>query len=437
MGIVYTRPSSCSEDAKITLDNTIMVATKTLKNVITPRTAMGVAADDGLLALVYGQNDSGAVVPNIDILDRGGRYYTLTGNWRLMHPGVVLYDHRLIILGGVNSQGVADNMTVKYPLREAIVGELSESRQLMHKLQAPRYAPNVVVCDNKIITLGGVKSDMSPAYEVDSHTILNAGETNTDGYTTLERLDLGRSFAGCNTINNKGFIIAGGVDLANEVVYNSVEFYGFESNGNVSHMPLESLAVSQLSPLAVKLYSYGTSYVLIGLGKTLPTSQSAHVVPNIDVYVSAAGGNTGLSQIQTSRYETFTLPLNGNPTSAIGFSFGDCVLFIVGYGDGVTKNKGYLVRKNFRATYVETMEFNFSRDNMQGGVIGNDIAYIAGGTKNGQSTGDVEMIQVLRNMPIYSGMKYKLGSMTSEETASSLTLHPLNDGYKLSGYMKL
>ena len=47
------------------------------------------------------------------------------------------------------------------------------------------------------------------------------------------------------------------------------------------------------------------------------------------------------------------------------------------------------------------------------------------------------MIQLLRNVPIYPGMKYKVGSMASEETSNILTLHPLNDEIKLSGYMKL
>ena len=40
-------------------------------------------------------------------------------------------------------------------------------------------------------------------------------------------------------------------------------------------------------------------------------------------------------------------------------------------------------------------------------------------------------------MPIYPGMEYKFNGMSEAETSDILTLHPLIDGIKLLGYMKL
>lgn len=433
MGTVYIRPSSCSEDTKITLDNTLMVATRTMKNVIVPRTNMGVAADHGHIAFVYGSKYDVGIAPNIDIFDRLGRGWGITVDaGKVAYPMVILYDNMLEIFGGLLETGSPTNQVNRMSLRELVASQ-TKYNKAMHTLDQSRYGGSIAVCNNKIHVLGGITYNNTPSSKVDRYESTQEGTNVYTGYSTVARLDVARSFPACASINNRAFLITGGGDFVNNVAYNSVEVYAYETDGSLYRGTCEPLAVSQVKPLAVNLYHKGYAHILVGLGKTIQGT----IVPNIDVYMSTGVHSAASKQIQSSRYATFTLPLEGNPSSAIGLSFADCVLFIVGYNDGVTKNKGYLVRMNYSAYYITPIEFNFSRNDMYGGVVGNETGYIAGGTKNGQPTGDVEIIRILRDAPIYPGMKYKLGSMTSEETASSLTLHPLNDEYKLSGYMKL
>lgn len=432
MGIVYTRPSSCSEDAKITLDNTIMVATRTLSNAIVPRTNIGVAVDHGHIAFVYGNKFDTGIAPNIDIFDRLGRGWGATiDDCKVAYPIVILYDNMLEIFGGLLESGSPSRTANRMSLRELVASHTSYTA--MHTLGQARYGGSIAVCNNKIHILGGITYNNSPTSKVDRYESTQEGASVYTGYESVASLDVARSFSACASINNRAFLITGGGDFVNNVAYNSVEVYAYETDGSLYRGVCEPLAVSQVKPLAVNLYSKGCSYILVGLGQTMQGT----IVPNIDVYMSTGVHSSASKQIQSSRYATFTLPLEGNPSSVIGLSFGDCVLFIVGYNDGVTKNKGYLVRMNYAECFITPIEFNFSRNDMYGGVVGNETGYIAGGTKNRQPTGDVEIIRILRDAPIYSGMKYKLGSMTSEETASSFTLHPHNGEYKLSGYMKL
>ena len=437
MGTVYIRPSSCSEDAKITLDNTLMVATKTLKDVLSiPRFDMGVAADDNYISFTCGINESGRAVSNIDFLDRWGQHYT--ANWpdELTDVAAIMTNNRLIVAGGRYSDGQCSSMVKRWLLCNALFNNGVPTS--MKDLPSGRYGASIIKLGNDILVVGGILANGVACDGVFSYSTLNTKGTNQDnGYKYLFALNIPRGFLGVGRVTDGGILLSGGKDVANNTVTGEVNVIGENVSGVRNLGARNSLEVAQEQPISVEIYLNGFRYLLVGLGLTLPTSQGnlvspARVVPNIDIYASNYNDD---AQIQGGKYGTATLDFEGVPTSAVGFSFGDCALFVVGYNDGVTKNKGYLVRVNpWRVTPIE---FNFSRSYMQGGVIGKDTAYIGGGLKDGYPTKDIEMIKLIRNAPIYPGMKYKLGDMTSEETASSLTLHPLNGGFKLSGYMKL
>ena len=432
-----TRRSSTAKEQKTIFNNTPMVAVKTLQNALSlGRFDMAVASDDEYIAFLCGLDGYGRPVSNLDIFTRSGQHYVAYWPDELTDMAAVIDNHKLIGIGGRYSDGTASKMVKRWYLAHAI--QDSGTPVIMTDLPSGRYGASATHFADTIVVAGGILGNGEPCNGVFIYSYLNKKNTNNNaGYLYLFEISISRGFAAIGDITTRGVLLAGGKTVNSPAVYDRVDVIGKDVNSNYGTSNRGSLAVAQHSPTQATIYAQGRRYCLFGLGKTLPKTQGGLVVPetivpNIDVYVSSIDD---VNQIDVDKNSTFTLPLEGRPTSAVALSFGDCVLYVVGYSNGVTKSKGYLVQ--LEPLRITTMEFNFSRNYTQGGVIGNDVGFLTGGTKNGQVSTDVEMIQLLRNVPIYPGMKYKVGSMASEETSNILTLHPLNDEIKLSGYMKL
>lgn len=415
---------------KITFNNTPMVLTKTLSNVLSVgRYDMAVASDDEYIAFVCGRNSSGNTVKNIDFFNRGGKHWTANWPEAVAEMAAVITNHRLLGFGGVKSGTTYSKWATVWYLNNALLNSgtpasMADMSYYSRAISAIPFSGGVLVALGMVPTGGSV--DTVHFYSLRDNTQKVAVKTG-DG-----RCNMG--FLKCNY---KSALLAGGYKAPSGVpaVLNKVQLIVQGSDGSFSYSTMPNLAVAQYRPTQATIYDQGIKYCLFGLGLALPVTQGnivqpALVVPNIDVYRVDL---TSARDVETTKFTTFTLPLDSNPISAVALGFGDCVLYVVGYMNELTK--GYLVQLN--PLRITTMEFNFRSSEFQGGVIGNHVGFIAGGIKNGAFSTDVEMIQLLRNVPIYPGMKYKIGSMTSEETSNILTLHPLNDEVKLSGYMKL
>ena len=427
-----------AKEQKITFNDTPMVAVKTLSNVLSvPRYDAAVAFDKEYLALVCGLDAYGRPVSDIDFFNRSGKHWHASWPDELTNMSAIILGHRLIGIGGRYADGTCSAMVKRWALNLALKDEGIPVS--MHDISPGRDAATVIQLRDGALAVGGSLSN----YEVGGKTFFwitsNTKATSNDaGFINFSPLAHPRAYCAMCRVTDRGILVAGGIDEATKTLLSSTETMALNVKGEMVLGAREDLSAAQYKPATAEIYADdGTHCGLVGLGQTLPKMQGnlvipATIVPYIDIFYTSA---TDQLQIENSKFGTITLPLEGRPTSAVGLSFGDCALFVVGYNDGVTKCKGYLIQLS--PLRVNTMEFNFSRGYLQGGVIGNDVAYLACGNKNGQVSTDVEMIQLLRNVPIYPGMKYKVGSMASEETSNILTLHPLNDEIKLSGYMKL
>lgn len=417
---------------KITFNNTPMVATKTLSNIITARTQMGVCSNNEYFVAMGGQRKNGMLSNEVNIFDRGGKRWTNSWPIGLIDMAVTIDNHKLMAFGGMYGDNSCSTLAYKWPLGSLLRGDSDSGNcKRMQNLAVAKSAINIGKSHGQIELLGGATDNWGTNWQIESYNQFNDA-TTSQGHSVLSTsLPYNHVYAGCVNITECGIILSGGVDVNNQVLTGGTELIGRNSDGVVTRKTLNSLTDPQYAPAAAVIYNEGFSYALIGLGKTL----NRKIVSSLDIYYY-----DGISEQQcnTVKYCSITLPLTGTPTSAIGLSFGNCALFIVGYGNGTTKNKGYFVKISPpNSVITSSIEFNFSRDGMQGGVIGNDVAFLCGGTKNGNVTGDVEMIKLMRDVPIYPGMKYKLGNMANEETASSFTLYPLWAVTQLSGYMKL
>lgn len=423
---------------KTTFDGMPVVATKTLSNAITARTGVGCAADDEHFVVAGGKDENGNFVDKGAVFDRGGNKWEIP-YLKIDKPSLILTNNQLWKFGGINTSN-----SITAESRRSSLGELvhnTASYELLTALAEVKYAIGLAKIDGDIIAAGGLGYNDVPKRVVERYSPFDKfGREQTYSTHVLQssmHLSYERAYFGISNITSKAVLLMGGIGLGNTLL-KSVEFLSKNMSGSFVRSSRPDLSVAQYSPATAKISNAGYSYVLTGLGKTLPTTQngmtSSRIVPNIDVYWY---DGTSDDQCATSKYESFELPLTGNPTSSIAFQFGNIALFMVGYRGGTIKNKGYLVRVSPMGIEFAEIEFNFSRNDMQGGVIGGDVAYIVDGTKNGQTTGDIEMIQLMRNIPIYPGMKYKLNNMSAEQTANSLTLHPLQTVMKLSGYMKI
>ena len=435
-----TRRSSTAKEQKTIFNNTPMVAVKTLQNALSvPRYDAAIASDSEYFVILCGLNGYGRPVSDLDIFDRGGNHWHSHWSDELTDMAAVINNHRIIGCGGRYSDGTCSNLVRRWHIANAI----RDYDVPIHMVNLPfgRYGISAACFADDIVLAGGFTADGTPCASVLLYSMLNAKNySNNAGYTDLFNLSAARGMCAIGHITTKALLVAGGKNASNPS--DIVDTIGQNAEGTRSCGRRPSLSTPVYSPTQATIYDRGYHYCLIGLGLTLPQTQGSlvvpeRIVPKIDVYTAGVNTTTDnpIGQIDSDIYTTITLPVDGTPGSAVALPFGNCVLYVVGYRDGVTKNKGYLVQLN--PLRITSMEFNFSRYYMQGGTIGNDVGYIACGTKNGSPTGDVEVIQLLRNVPIYSGMKYKVGSMTSEATADSFTFHPLNNEIKLSGYMKL
>lgn len=413
-----------AKQKKITFTNKLMILTKTLQNVLSvPRYNAAIASDFGYISAVGGVNTNGVTVSDIDFFNRSGKHWHAQWPDELANMTAIICDHRLIGAGGRYTDGTLSKSVKRWALKYALQNEgtpvaMSDLRTAREGMAAARY--------RGIFTMtGGLQSDGIATNGAYIWNQLNKRGGNGSGL--LAELLARRSFHAICNVSERGILLAGGIN--NNTLTNSVESIGLGVDNDVNVSSKPALSAAQYKPVAAEIYAEdGTHCALVGLGQTL----SQTIVPYIDIYYT---NSTEDLQIVNEKLGTITLQWDGQPTSAVGFSFGDCALFIIGYNDGTTKNKGYLVQ--LKPLRVTTMEFNFSRSYLQGGVVGHDVAYLLCGNKNGSASRDVEMIQLLRNVPIYPGMKYKLGSMASEATSNILTLHPLETEFNLSGYMKL
>lgn len=426
-----------AKEQKITFNNTPMVAIKTIQNALSvARIYMAVASDDKYIAFLCGMNASGTPVNNLDIFSRSGQHYVAHWPDALMDMSAEIVNNWLIGICGRSDATTGTKTVKKWHMYNAIRDYGTPITMTNITNYDPLYATCATRFDDCVAVFGGLIGNSGVYDCVWKYSCWNKQGSNA-GYTHLFNVPTSRGFATMGKVTSTALLLCGGVNTSTSSMYNDVDVVSKNADGSITLGRTTSLAVAQYKATQANIHTNGKTYLLVGLGLTLPQIQGGlfapeTIVPNINVYVSASDGNT---QIGTSEVESFTLPIQGYPVSAVALSFGDCVLYVVDYGDGVTKSKGYLVQ--LEPLRITTMEFNFSRMYTQGAVIGNDIGVLAGGFKNGVASTDVEVIQIMRNVPIYPGMKYKLGSMASEETSNILTLHPLNDEIKLSGYMKL
>ena len=418
---------------KITFNNTPMVLTKTLSNALSVgRYNMAVASDEEYIAFVGGLNRSGSAVNNIDFFDRGGKHWSANWPIALSEMAAVITNHRLICFGGRKSDGSLINSVKSWFLSDALLN--SGSQTVLPNLSRAMCGISAIPFEDMVLIAGGgfnydATGDNGSTSDLACYSLMNIT------LKTVASLGRGRRYTGILRRTYKAVMTAGGLRVAPDSIaaIDDVTYVRRNSDGTFESVDMAALAAAQWRPTQASIYDQGVRYNLFGLGVTAPTTQGnivqpSLVVPNIDVYAVATSGS-----VSTEKFTTFTLPLDSNPISSVALGFGDCVLYVVGYMNALTK--GYLVQLN--PLRITTMEFNFRSSEFQGGVINNDVGFIAGGIKNGTVSTDVEMIQLLRRVPIYPGMKYKVGSMASEETADILTSHPLNDEIKLSGYMKL
>ena len=424
------------KEQKITFNDTPMVLTKTLSNALSVgRFNMAVASDNEYISFLCGMNSSGSVVSNIDIFSRSGQHYVAYWPEQWTDMAAVITNNWLIGLCGRGNDTVGTRVAMKWHMYNAI----RNYGQPVNMTTVTNYDPLYGACaarfDDGIIAGGGLINSGSAYDNVWKYSFLNQNNVNNNAGYQYSRVSSSRGFATMGQVTSTCAMMCGGVRLDTNVLFSATDIITKGVNGSISVTSGENLSVAQYAATQANIYTQGRTYLLVGLGLKLPESQGnlfkpPLVVPNIDVYASATVSGY---QISSGKYSTFTLPLGSNPISAAALGFGDCVLYIVGYLSGVTK--GYLVQ--LEPLRVTTINFNFKRTAFTAGVIGNDVGFLAGGIKNGDYSRDVEVIQLLRNVPIYPGMKYKVGSMASEETSDILTLHPLNDEIKLSGYMKL
>lgn len=431
------RGSGGGKEQEITFNNTPMVLTKTLSNALSlERYNMAVASDDKYIAFLCGEDSSGNAVSNIDIFSRSGQHYVAYWPEQWTDMAAAITNNWLIGLCGRGNNYTGTRIIKKWHMNDAI----RNNGQPVNMTTITNYAPLYGACAARfadgIAAFGGLIETGEGYNDIRIYSFLNQNNVNNNaGFQNVLRANRARGFATMGKITSTCVMMCGGVDRAQNVLYADTDIVTKSVNGGFALSIGENLSVAQHKATQANIYTKGRTYLLVGLGLTLPVSEGnmfrpSLVVPNIDVYASSTNS---VSQLPNGKYSTFTLPLDVSPMCAAALGFGDCVLYVVGYMNGTTK--GYLVQ--LEPLRITTIDFNFRSGAFTAGVIGNDVGFIAGGTKNGQFSRDVEMIQLLRNVPIYPGMKYKVGSMASEETSDILTLHPLNDEIKLSGYMKL
>lgn len=432
------RGSGGGKEQEITFNNTPMVLTKTLSNALSlERYNMAVASDDEYIAFLCGEDSSGNAVSNIDIFSRSGQHYVAYWPEQWTDMAAVIANNWLIGICGRGNNYTGTKIVQKWHMNDAIYNNGQPVNMTTITPYAPLYGACAARFDAGIAVGGGLIENGAGYDSMWQYSFLNQNNVNNNaGYQYLDvGLPHGRGFSTMGKVTSTCAMMCGGVDRYLNVLYADTDVIARNVTGAVTVSRGADLAVAQHKATQANIYTQGRTYLLVGLGLTLPVSEGnmfrpSLVVPNIDVYASNTNSH---AQRPDGKYSTFTLPLDVSPMCAAALGFGDCVLYVVGYMNG--KTKGYLVQ--LEPLRITTINFNFRSGAFTAGVIGNDVGFIAGGTKNGQFSRDVEMIQLLRNVPIYPGMKYKVGSMASEETSDILTLHPLNDEIKLSGYMKL
>lgn len=428
-----------SKEQKITFNDTPMVLTKTLPNALSVgRQKMAVASDEEYIAFLCGQNSSGNAVSNIDIFSRSGQHYVAYWPDEWTDMAAVITNNWLIGICGRGNDSTGTKIVRKWRMYDAIRNQGQPITMTTITNYSPLYGACAACFDEGIAVFGGLIANAGAygAYnDIRIYSCWNQNNVNNNaGFQNVLRVTHERGFATMGKVASDCVMACGGVNLFTNVLYADTDIVAKDVHGNVGLTRGADLTLAQHHPTQANIYSQGRTYLLVGLGLTLAETEGImltpeQVVPTIDVYACATDST---DQTYPTKYGTLTLPLESNPLSAVALGFGDCVLYIVSYMQRVTK--GYLVQLN--PVRITTIEFNFRSYGLQGGVIGNDVGYLAGGIKNGEFSRDVLMIQLLRNVPIYPGMKYKIGDMTTEETASSFTLHPLQNATKLSGYMK-
>jgi len=122
-------------------------------------------------------------------------------------------------------------------------------------------------------------------------------------------------------------------------------------------------------------------------------------------------------------------------TGMVGMSFEDCAILLCGRTISGVSSKAYIIDDNLTITEID---LGTVRTNATAAKVG-DYGLLFDGCSNAALSSFVNSIQALhvpKAITIPPGATYKLGSMTTEATATTFTTCPLTTP-KLTGYIKI
>ena len=233
--------------------------------------------------------------------------------------------------------------------------------------------------------------------------------THNFTYTHFD-LDYPVSNAAAGEIAGKIFL-AGGWYANGPTYYNNVRIFnpdGMASTGTNLSMPRKNLTCVTI----------GDSRILFAGGE----DANGILRNEVDVY-----GSNG------SRNKVKYLPKG--LTGMVGMSFEDCAVLLGGRTIRGVSSKAYIIDD---ALTITEIDLGTVRTNATAATVG-DYGFLFDGCSNAALSSFVNSIQVLhvpKAITIPPGAKYKLGSMSTQATATTFTTYPLTTP-KLSGYIKI
>ena len=233
----------------------------------------------------------------------------------------------------------------------------------------------------------------------------------THDYThTHFDLDYPVSNAAAGSIAGKIFL-AGGWYSKGPTYYNYVRIFnpdGTMSTGTNLSAPRKNMACGTI----------GNRYILFACGE-----DANGVIRNeIDVYTSDG-----------TRVQVLRIPQG--ITNMVALSFEDCVIFCCGRKANGPTSLAYIIDNTLAIT---TIDLGTVRTNATAAKVG-DYGLLFDGCRNAALSSFVNSIQALhvpKAITIPPGATYKLGTMTTEATATTFTTCPLTTP-KLTGYIKI
>jgi hypothetical protein len=223
-------------------------------------------------------------------------------------------------------------------------------------------------------------------------------------------LDYPVSNAAAGSIAGKIFL-AGGWYSKGPTYYNYVRIFnpdGTMSTGTNLSVPRKNMACGTI----------GNRYILFACGE-----DANGVIRNeIDVYTSDG-----------TRVQVLRIPQG--ITNMVALSFEDCVIFCCGRKANGPTSLAYIIDNTLAIT---TIDLGTVRTNATAAKVG-DYGLLFDGCSNASLSSFVNSIQALhvpKAITIPPGATYKLGTMTTEATATTFTTCPLTTP-KLTGYIKI